>query len=239
MATERPAGRRPGGRSERVRQAVAQAVLDLFAEGKVVVTHSEVAERAGVTRSTLYRRWPTRSALVEEALTFHTAHIDVPDTGSFAEDVFSLASKLAAFFADPTEIATSKALAMHADPDADNAQVDHWLTLMTDLAAPFRRAIERGDVQADANPLALLYVLVGPLVMFPLFLGNAPEPWFVNEVAFTVIRAAKPTPEVEQCALELLGPRRVMIDLPWRPFTQSTSVSSPAVKHDSAPESRP
>jgi AcrR family transcriptional regulator len=220
MAMERPNGRRPGGRSEQVRQAVAQAVLDLLAEGQVVLTHSEVAGRAGVNRSTVYRRWPTRSALIEEALTLHTARIDVPDTGNFAEDVFSLAGKLAAFFADPAEIATSKALVMHADPDADDAQIAHWLTLTTDLATPFRRAVDRGDVQADANPVALLYILLGPLVVFPLFLGNAPEPWFVDEVAFTVIRAAKPKPEIEQRAHELLGPRRVMIDLPWRPFTE-------------------
>jgi AcrR family transcriptional regulator len=203
---------------------VAQAVLDLFAEGKVVITHSEVAERAGVNRSTLYRRWPTRAALVDEAMTLHTSHIEIPDTGNVADDIFLLAHNLAAFYADPTEMATSKALAMQAEPDADNSQAEHWLPLMTDLASPFRHAIERGDVQADANPWVLLSILVGPLVFSPLFLGSALEPWFVDEIALTVIRAAKPTPEVEQRALELIGPRRVMIDLPWRLVSPPNSV---------------
>lgn len=206
MATEGSRVRRPGGRSERVRRAVAQAVLDLLAEGRVVIGHSEVAERAEIHRSTLHRRWPTRASLVEEAMTLHTGHIEAPDSGDFAQDVFALARNLAAFFASPAEIAASKALIMHVDPEADQAQVGHWRTLSVELAAPFRRAIERGDIQADANPLVLLNILTGPLVIFPLFFGSAPEMRLVDEVALAVIRAAKATPEVERRALERLRP---------------------------------
>jgi AcrR family transcriptional regulator len=212
---ERPGARRPGGRTERTRRAVAQAVLDLFAEGNSNINVSEVAERSGVHRSTLHRRWPTRTSLIAEALALHTSEVEIPDTGDFASDVFALAHTLAAFFVDPTELAMTIAVATHTDPELDDLTVDQWSTLMTDLVVPVNRAVERGDVQADVNPLVLFSMLIGPLVICPVFMSGVPEPWFVDELALAVIRAANPAPHVEARALELAGQRRIMVGVPW------------------------
>ena len=111
-----PGTRRPGGRTERNRQAVATAVLELLRAGDTELNPAVVAEVAGVGRSTVYRRWPTRSDLLREAHTEHTRDLRIPDTGSLTEDVHRLARMLAAFFSDPTEIAMSVAMAAHADP---------------------------------------------------------------------------------------------------------------------------
>jgi AcrR family transcriptional regulator len=210
----RPGTSRPGGRTERTRRAVAQAVLDLLAEGNSALNPSDVADRAGVHRSTLHRRWPTREALVDEALNLYSSRLDVPDTGSFADDLIGLARALAAFFVDPSEIAGLRALAMRASPDPDPIS-EYWISWATELAAPFQRAIERGDIGAETNALVLLNLLIGPFVVCPVFMQGAPHPWFVDEIALAVILAAKPTPEVEARALELVGGRRVMVAPPW------------------------
>jgi len=56
--------RRPGGRSARVRRAVLDATLELVnAHGLDGVTVAEVAERAGVHETSIYRRWRTREEL--------------------------------------------------------------------------------------------------------------------------------------------------------------------------------
>jgi AcrR family transcriptional regulator len=208
-------------------------VLDLLVEGGGAFNVSDVAERAGVHRSTLHRRWPTRASLVEEALTLHTSHIEAPDTGDFAQDLFALAHELATFFADPIEIATNIALATHVDPETDDATVRHWSSLGAALELPFRRAVECGDVQADANPIALLNLLIGPLVVYPVFMGASPEPWFVDELALGVVRAAKPTPSVEDRALELVGQRRVMGGQSWwSPLRDPAPRPFPAANRD-------
>jgi AcrR family transcriptional regulator len=204
---ERPGTQRPGGRTERTRRAVAQAVLDLFADGESGLNMSEIAARAGVHRSTLHRRWPTRAALIEEALTLHTSRIEIPDTGSFADDIVALARSLAGFFSDPVEVALNAALAIHADRQVDAAQIAYWISLLPDVARPIQQAIERGELQADMDPLVLLNLLIGPLLMYTALVHTTPEPWLVDQFALAVGRAGKATRQVEERVLELIGQR--------------------------------
>ena len=57
---------RTGGRSAAVRAAVRTAVLDLLREGRTDFSVADVARLAEIHRSTVYRWWPTRVALVEQ-----------------------------------------------------------------------------------------------------------------------------------------------------------------------------
>jgi len=88
--------RRPGGRTADVTARVHQAITDLLVEGGMeACTFSAVAERAGIERSTLYRRFPDRwDAIIETWM--ERARMDVmPDLGaSFAEDLESVLRKL-------------------------------------------------------------------------------------------------------------------------------------------------
>jgi AcrR family transcriptional regulator len=136
--------RRPGGRTERVRREVAEAVLDLFRAGRSDFSVAEVADRAGVHRSTVYRRWPTPADLVREALTLHTQDLHVPDTGSWEGDVAALARRLAKFFANPVEVSMNAALASGTSPEIDAVMIDHWKPLFSEMAAIVARASERG-----------------------------------------------------------------------------------------------
>ena len=76
--------RRPGGRSARVRADVIAATLaELGERGYAALSLDSVARRAGVHKTTLYRRWGTREELVLEAMLERAGeHISVPDTGS-------------------------------------------------------------------------------------------------------------------------------------------------------------
>src|SRR5690606_9908132 len=94
---------RPGGRSERVREAVARACLALLVEGDLDLAPATVAGRSGASRKTIYRWWPTRSDLFQEALAFHTRRLEPPDTGSWAGVVAALVEQLAVFLSDPIE----------------------------------------------------------------------------------------------------------------------------------------
>src|ERR1700758_3230045 len=75
---------RPGGRSARVRKAVLDATLSrLLANAFAGLTVADVAADAGVAETTVYRRWPTKSALTAAALAeLAAADNPTPDTGT-------------------------------------------------------------------------------------------------------------------------------------------------------------
>jgi AcrR family transcriptional regulator len=202
MASSGPAGeprvpngvrRRPGGRGERIRAAVARAVLDLFAEGEFGFSVAAVADRAQVHRSTVYRRWPTRSDLIAEALSEHTSRLAVPDTGTWEGDVHALAAELAAFFSDPVEVAMNAALAAATDVEVTTVVVTHWAPIVDELTTPITRAIERGEVTPGTDPLLTLQLLVGPLLLQTVVMRTTPDPQYVNGLADLVVRATRST----------------------------------------------
>jgi AcrR family transcriptional regulator len=201
MATSGPAAvepgkpdvvrRRPGGRGERIRTAVARAVLDLFAAGELGFSVADVADRAQVHRSTVYRRWPTRSDLLAEALTEHTSRLAVPDTGTWAGDVHALAAELAAFFSDPVEVAMNAALAAATDLEVTTAVLAHWTPIVDELTTPIARAIERGEVGHGTDPQLVLQLLIGPLLLQTVVMRTTPDPGYVRDLADLVVRATR------------------------------------------------
>ena len=84
-------GPRPGGRSARVQAAVHQAVRELQREqGRDGLTVPAVAARAGVTPSTIYRRWGDLSQLLADVAVEQLQPEQAPpDTGSFYGDLLA------------------------------------------------------------------------------------------------------------------------------------------------------
>jgi len=180
--------RRRGGRSERIRTDVAQAVLDLFREGKSEFSVAEVADRSGVHRSTIYRRWPTAADLLREALSVHTQRIEVPDTGTWAGDVHELAGQLAAFLTDPVEVGMNAALAAGSHPDTDGVVIEHWTPLFRQMGDIVERAKVSGQIDDRTEASLVLHLLVGPLLMKTAFLHETPSDEFVAQLADSVVR---------------------------------------------------
>src|SRR5262245_8153273 len=89
---------RPGGRSARVRAAVLAAASELLLEkGPHGVTMPEVAQRAGVAVTSLYRRWgDVASLLMDVSVERLTTERPLPDTGSIAGDLRTWAKSIAA-----------------------------------------------------------------------------------------------------------------------------------------------
>ena len=180
---------RAGGRSEVVRQAIARTVLEMLREGNATFSVVDVAQRAGIHRSTVYRWWPTRIELVKEALTLHTAQLVVPDTGDWASDVRALTRELAEFFADPVEVAMNAVLASDVDSEVADIQRAHWAPIVRDLSEIVDRAKARGEVREDVTPRVVLQMIVGPLLLGTTFGRRAADGATVDAVADAVTRA--------------------------------------------------
>lgn len=168
MSRLAPERTRAGGRSEIVRQQVGQACLALLAAGNAEFGHLDVARASGVSRATLYRWWPTKAALLQEALTLHTLVLVTPDTGSWPADLREFTKRLARFFADPVEVSMNALMASGEHPEFTLAVLAHYQPLFAAWRAMVERAQDRGEVAADLNADAVVTMLTSPLVNTPL-----------------------------------------------------------------------
>jgi AcrR family transcriptional regulator len=139
---------RPGGRTARIRAAALKATLgELIDHGYPGLTVYTVAARAGVDKTTLYRRWGGRDGLVADAVeTFGTAHADVPDTGDTGEDLRRWARSIHTMLTDPIGGALVRAVFSAGDsPGMRHVRHRFWLGRATLVRPLVERAIARGD----------------------------------------------------------------------------------------------
>ena len=176
--------RRPGGRSARVRKAVLTATLEELADaGYGGLSMGSIARRAGVHKTTVYRRWPTRELLIEDALVERSdALTPLPDTGSLREDLVRFGLSMIASISDPQYRAIIRAVA--ADPDGGGplsvAARRFWEDRLTQAQQLVQRGIDRGHLPPTTDPIVMIEALVGPLYFRLLITRQPLEPRFVE-----------------------------------------------------------
>lgn len=166
---------RPGGRTERTRQAVLHATLDLLAErGFSELTVDAVAERSGVHKTTVYRRWSSPDGLVAAALQMGAEDDWIaPDTGSFEDDLYEVAAELVRYFTEPSlkELPTASILAAFQSPQAAEALHDFYVDRHERCASIAERAVARGEVPAGTDVVEVIRAVCGP-VFYRLFVSR-------------------------------------------------------------------
>ncbi|GAB2769028.1 TetR/AcrR family transcriptional regulator [Amycolatopsis magusensis] len=194
MSTELT-GSRPGGRTERNRVAVLTATLDELAEkGYPGLTVDAVAERSGVHKTTLYRRWGSAEGLVAAALLFGIEHRwEVPDTGSLEGDLSAMNRELTTYFTDPAKSAlplASVASSFQSAKAADSLR-EYYADRHERGAAMTVRAIARGEVPADTDPVEVMRQAAAP-VFYRLFISREPIDFAIaDRAARAAVLAAK------------------------------------------------
>ncbi|TCC53010.1 TetR/AcrR family transcriptional regulator [Kribbella capetownensis] len=181
---ERQRARRPGGRGARVGAAVHQAVTDLISErGYGNVTVGEVAARAGVADSSIYRRWGSLEALLTDvALTRLNARSPMPDTGSLAGDLRTYAANVAREITGPEGLALLRlAVALSSNGQQGTQALDDLLAERgRQLQSMLDRAQERGEHAPDA--LGVLDHVMAPMYIRVLFGLGPLTPDYVNSL---------------------------------------------------------
>lgn len=185
---------RPGGRSTRVRETVLAATLDALADrGFANLSIDDVARRAGVHKTTVYRRWETRESLVLDALLDRSAdQVAVPDTGSLTADLEALVTAVAANITSRVGraiLVTLSAEAAHS-PELDRLRRDFWATRFDLTAVIVRRAVERGELAPTTDSKRLIELAIAPLYLRALVTGDPIDATFVRTVAATAARTA-------------------------------------------------
>lgn len=136
-------------RVDRTRTAVLQATAQLLLDvGCERITIDEIAERSGVARSTIYRNWCDRSALIIDATDRLAVMPDPPDTGTLAGDLTIIAERLAHNLGDAPMGQLLPSLVGAASCDESLAGRLHELTdrRFDVTRVVFERAVARGEI---------------------------------------------------------------------------------------------
>ncbi len=173
---------------------IHKATLSLLSDkGMHGITFEEVAKRAGVHRSTLYRWWPDKYALVNSAVRAGYQRLPLPDAGSIRND---LLAELAAIV--PTvDSAAGRALtaATIEEQSAElsgltecfiDAQLERGQSIVT-------RAIERDEARADTVVVSLFHSLLGAIGLRVFLLCQAFEGTHAEHVVDVLLAGSAPS----------------------------------------------
>ena len=187
-------GVRTGGRSERVREAVLAAALhELTVNGYAALSVEAVASRAGVNKTTIYRRWPTLDDLLVDALmTWSHDDIPGPDTGSIETDLLALGRELAGQLnggvgRQIAAVVLTAGLRSAQLGDATRRYFDQQAVRATPLVT---RAIDRGELPANTDTNALLTTFRAPLFYRMVTTGDPIDDGLIAQATRVTLAAA-------------------------------------------------
>jgi TetR/AcrR family transcriptional regulator, regulator of autoinduction and epiphytic fitness len=172
-------------RVERSRRVILEAVLEeLGAVGYGRLTIESVAARAKVGKSTIYRHWPGKLELVEDAFRTLKASVTIPAEGTLRDRVVEVLDQVACLIDQSTYSACMPALidAAERDPNVRAFHNRFSAERRAGLVGLLQDAIASGELPATTDPEILADALVGPIIMRRLFLGESVGPKLAHQL---------------------------------------------------------
>jgi len=182
-------------RSVETEQAILKSAYELLLElGFADVTVDKIAERANVSKATIYKWWPCKSAVVTDSYLFATAEkLQVPDTGSAVTDIILQASRLSAFL-DSREGRVINELIAEGQFDkklADNYRQRYFIPRRKVSYQILERGVKRGELRSDLDIELCLDLIYGPIFYRLLITGEPIDDAFVGGIVNYVLNGIK------------------------------------------------
>jgi AcrR family transcriptional regulator len=181
-------------RVERTKEVVLDTTLKLMTKAGIGgVSIDEVARTSGVAKTTIYRHWPSRSALLMDACSRLRPKADVPDTGTLKGDITALATRLAGQLQSARWPAILPSIIDAAERDTHIAQF--YARLQAGFTEPHRvvleRARTRGELPAKLDVTTLIACIVGPLFYRRWYSREEIDEKFVKNVVAKALGSIK------------------------------------------------
>ena len=176
-----------------MRRSVQEATLALLSErGYEGFEIPEVAARAGVNRTTVYRRWKTKSALVADTMLVHMAEqVPAPDTGNLRSDLERLMREVVAVLEQPAvmEVLRAQVILAAGNEQVRAAREAFWATRFERSGAIVERAIARGELPPGTDPRELQEFAIAPLYLRALVTGGPVDDDLVESIVRRTLAA--------------------------------------------------
>ncbi|MFE0376416.1 TetR/AcrR family transcriptional regulator [Streptomyces inhibens] len=184
------------GHGPRKSQEIFDATLDLLAaKGYEGLTIEGVAERSGVNKTTIYRWWPSKGALLGAALMgARRLDIEPADTGSLQGDLEALLHTITSLLTTPpaSDIAVAALGAVTHSPELATHVRDFFADRLTREQPVFTRAIARGELAPDADPMLLVDLLAGAAWLRVVLRQLPLDADFAPRAVHTILNGAAP-----------------------------------------------
>src|SRR3979411_2274593 len=193
---KRPPGR---PRSEESRQSILRSTLKLLKQqgGFAELSIEAIAADANVGKTTVYRWWPTKAALVADAFSASAdEELRFPNTGSVQSDMSLQMRRLIRIFRSRRcKVVAALLAGGQSDPELIEAFRDRFLWPRRKQAyQTLQRGIDRGELPADMNLDLVLDSLYGPIYMRFLIRHEKLDESFADEICGLVLNGLKCLP---------------------------------------------
>ncbi|MFN3002389.1 TetR/AcrR family transcriptional regulator [Mycolicibacterium wolinskyi] len=189
---ESPRPRRGRPRKERTTKLVVASAVELLLErGYGAVSIEAVAERAGVTKPTIYLRWSNRYELLLDAYRAVITDLDPPDLGDLRKELRWLLTARAKIYAAPgaDKVLAGLASAATEDEGFRVAAAESTARLMAPSRTILKRGVARGDVRPDIDIDAAATLIASPMVYRRIFEMAETSSKQIDEFCDLLIRA--------------------------------------------------
>ncbi|MEV3965030.1 TetR/AcrR family transcriptional regulator [Nocardia sp. NPDC050193] len=184
---------RPGGRTARIRAQVLEAVhAELTEHGYDALTVDTVAARAGVHRTTVYRRWRDVGGLIADVFAA-AADIDwhPRDTGSLQGDLAALNQEIQDSLIEEPSIAAALIAVSFRSEEAAQALRQLWENRYAQSEIVVERAVRRGELSPGVDARAVLIAATAPVYHQLTLLRTPPDPHLPDRAAAAAALAAR------------------------------------------------
>ncbi len=194
-AAEKRAPGRP--RSEASRQSILRSTLKLLQQdgGFPDLSIEAIAADANVGKTTVYRWWPTKAALVADAfLASAQEELQFPNTGSVQKDMsLQMRRLIRVFRSERGKVVAALLAGGQSDPELLDAFRERFLWPKRRHAyQTLQRGIDRGELPADSDKDLILDALYGPIYMRFLIRHDKLHEAFADEICGVVLKGLTP-----------------------------------------------
>ncbi len=173
--------------------AILTAALELVGEAGIGgLSMDQLAQRAGVGKATIYRRWASKESLILDALRLATSPIPVPDEGDLRADLIAytdaIVERLGA--SSTSDVLPHLIAASCYDEQLRASLEDYTQSRQATLRRILKRGIERGELPPDTDVNLLVDVTLGPFFYRRLLSGVTVDRRFGHRLVDAVLSMA-------------------------------------------------
>ena len=178
-------------RSKELDASILTATLELAAEvGINGMSMDDLAHRAGVSKASIYRRWPSKELLVIDALRSAMGSFDTVDTGDVGADLRAILGDLVARFSSKERMndVLPHLIEVATHDPALRTELEAFIQLRRwPLRVSLERGVARGEVSPDADLDTLIDALLGPIIYRRLLSGGTIDTAFIEGLMALVV----------------------------------------------------